>query len=92
MPIDAQPQQARKGRLSYTVRSETGAGVEVLLKQRAFRIKSFGDPGHSCLEIQKLHDTLAGSEVPESTTPQRAWGDSILEAWQWAKLHSGWGE
>ena len=46
MPIDAQPQQARKGRLSYTLRSETGAVVEVNLRQKAFRIKTIGDPGH----------------------------------------------
>ena len=39
MPTDALPQGVRKGRLSYTVTSaETGAKIEVLLKQKAFRI------------------------------------------------------
>ena len=43
MPIDALPQTARKGKLSYTVTSpHTGAKVEVLLKQKAFRISRQG--------------------------------------------------
>lgn len=43
MPTEALPQGARKGRLSYTVTSpSTGAKVEVLLKQRAFRISRVG--------------------------------------------------
>ena len=43
MPIEALPQGPRKGKLSYTVSSpETGAKVEVLLKQKAFRIVKQG--------------------------------------------------
>ena len=43
MPQLAMPQGFRKGRLSYTVVSAaTGAKVEVLLKQKAFRITLMG--------------------------------------------------
>ncbi len=43
MPQLALPQGFRKGRLSYTVTSHaTGAKVEVLLKQKAFRITLMG--------------------------------------------------
>ena len=43
MPQLAMPQGFRKGRLSYTVTSAaTGAKVEVLLKQKAFRIIVMG--------------------------------------------------
>lgn len=42
MPQLAMPQGFRKGRLSYTVTSATGAKVEILLKQKAFRIISMG--------------------------------------------------
>lgn len=43
MPTDALPQGVRKGKLSYTVTSaESGAKVEVLLKQKAFRVVKLG--------------------------------------------------
>lgn len=44
MPPDALPPRARKGRLSYTVDAPGlgGAKIEVLLKQRAFRIIKTG--------------------------------------------------
>ena len=44
MPQAAQPQQERKGKLSYTVCSKsTGAKVEVLLKGKAFRVVKCGN-------------------------------------------------
>ncbi|CAL1128775.1 unnamed protein product [Cladocopium goreaui] len=44
MPEHALPQGYRKGRLSYTISSPTSkARVEVLLKQRAFRIVKIGE-------------------------------------------------
>ena len=44
MPQMALPQGFRKGRLSYTVTSSTtGAKIEVLLKQKAFRIQAIGE-------------------------------------------------
>jgi len=44
MPEHALPQGYRKGRLSYTIcSSSTKARVEVLLKQKAFRIVKIGE-------------------------------------------------
>ena len=44
MPQMALPQGFRKGRLSYTIASSTtGAKLEVLLKQKAFRIVAIGE-------------------------------------------------
>ena len=43
MPAEAHPQSAKRGRLSYTLTSSrTGAKIEVLLKQKAFRISKIG--------------------------------------------------
>lgn len=39
LPAEAHPQQPRKGRLSYTIKSATGARVEVLLNTGAFKVK-----------------------------------------------------
>ena len=44
MPACALPQSFRKGKLSYTISStNTKARIEVLLKQRAFRIVKIGE-------------------------------------------------
>lgn len=51
MPEEAMPQGPRKGRLSYTVtNATTGAKVEVLLKQRAFRLVKVGMQNGCLLE------------------------------------------
>ncbi len=44
MPECAVPQSYRKGRLSYTIIApSSGAKIEVLLKQKAFRITKVGE-------------------------------------------------
>ncbi len=53
MPERALPQSFRKGRLSYTIIApSSGAKIEVLLKQKAFRITKVGEENGK-LEILK---------------------------------------
>lgn len=78
MPYDALPQSDRRGRLSYTVVSKSGASIEVLLKGNAFRIKKCAK------DFPKPEMLQCGWGKKQART--------IDDAWKWAKDTTGYTE